>query len=112
MSLRLKYVPKNSHVGVPQNFVGSEKFYLILRFVSYLFFQGMYEISPYATFSVPASNSRSVTTSTLDYTMQFKTFGHIEDEQHNGIYPKTSGKHSWSKHRYYNDGEYLKLIIA
>ncbi|XP_071054820.1 cell adhesion molecule Dscam2 [Onthophagus taurus] len=64
---------------------------------------GMYEISPYATFSVPGNNSRSVTTSTLDYTMQFKTFGHIEDEDHNAIpYSKNAGKHSWHKHRYYN----------
>ncbi|XP_044257604.1 Down syndrome cell adhesion molecule-like protein Dscam2 isoform X1 [Tribolium madens] len=66
---------------------------------------GMYEISPYATFSVPGNNSRSVTTSTLDYTMQFKTFGHIEDEDHNAIiYPKNSNtKHSWHKHRFYSN---------
>ncbi|KRT80459.1 Immunoglobulin, partial [Oryctes borbonicus] len=65
---------------------------------------GMYEISPYATFSVPGNHSRSVTTSTLDYTMQFKTFGHIEDEGSNAIiYPKHGGKHSWHKHRYYNN---------
>ncbi|XP_017776462.1 PREDICTED: Down syndrome cell adhesion molecule-like protein Dscam2 isoform X2 [Nicrophorus vespilloides] len=65
---------------------------------------GMYEISPYATFSVPGNNSRSVTTSTLDYTMQFKTFGHIEDDDHNTIaYPKRGGKHSWHKQRYYNN---------
>lgn len=65
----------------------------------------MYEISPYATFSVAGNNSRSVTTSTLDYTMQFKTFGHIEDEDHNAIvYPKNAtGKHSWHKPRYYNN---------
>lgn len=69
----------------------------------------MYEISPYATFSVPGpNNSRSVTTSTLDYTMQFKTFGHIEDEDHNAVmYPKNaSGKHTWHKNRYYsNEGK-------
>lgn len=75
----------------------------------------MYEISPYATFSVPGNNSRSVTTSTLDYTMQFKTFGHIEDEDHNSIiYPKNSNpKHSWNKHHrfYSNEGNssFLKL---
>lgn len=67
----------------------------------------MYEISPYATFSVGGNNSRSVTTSTLDYTMQFKTFGHLEDEDA-VVYPKNaSGKHNWHKHRYYsNDGKY------
>lgn len=69
----------------------------------------MYEISPYATFSVPGNNSRSVTTSTLDYTMQFKTFGHLEDEDHNAIiYPKNiNPKHSWHKQRFYsNEGRY------
>lgn len=62
----------------------------------------MYEISPYATFNVGGNNSRSVTTSTLDYTMQFKTFGHIEDDEHNAIiYPKNIlSKHNWHKYRY------------
>lgn len=65
-----------------------------------IIYAATYEISPYATFSVPGNNSRSVTTSTLDYTVQFKTFGHIEDEEHNAIvYPK---KHSWHKNRYYS----------
>lgn len=45
----------------------------------------MYEISPYATFSVPGRDNRSVTTATLDYTMQFKTFGHLENEDINTI---------------------------
>lgn len=45
----------------------------------------MYEISPYATFSVPGRDNRSVTTATLDYTMQFKTFGHLENEDINAI---------------------------
>lgn len=63
---------------------------------------GMYEISPYATFSVPGS--RSVTTSTLDYTMQFKTFGHIENDDNNEVYPKPTEKRNWHKHRYYNTG--------
>ncbi|XP_026477798.1 uncharacterized protein LOC113383762 isoform X2 [Ctenocephalides felis] len=40
----------------------------------------MYDISPYATFSVSGPESRSVTASTLDYTVQFKTFGMIEVE--------------------------------
>lgn len=78
-------------------------------------FAGMYEISPYATFSVPGNHNRSVTTSTLDYTMQFKTFGHIEDEGSNAIiYPKHgSGKHSWHKHRYYNtEGDIYKYSLG
>ncbi|XP_055923956.1 cell adhesion molecule Dscam2 isoform X1 [Eupeodes corollae] len=81
----------------------------------------MYEISPYATFSVNggrtgASNptktpTRGVTPSTLDYTMQFKTFGHPEGENLNATaYPilSSSGfghvksKSSWHKQRYYN----------
>lgn len=45
----------------------------------------MYEISPYATFSVPGRENRAVTTATLDYTMQFKTFGHLENEDINTI---------------------------
>lgn len=48
-------------------------------------FTEMYEISPYATFSVPGRENRSVTTATLDYTMQFKTFGHLENEDINTI---------------------------
>lgn len=74
----------------------------------------MYEISPYATFSVPGNNSRCVTTSTLDYTMQFKTFGHIEDDDHNAImYAKNpNSKHSWHKHRYYNsEGKSLSRLL-
>lgn len=50
-----------------------------------LLFAEMYEISPYATFSVPGRENRSVTTATLDYTMQFKTFGHLENEDINTI---------------------------
>lgn len=74
-------------------------------------FAATYEISPYATFSVPGNNSRSVTTSTLDYTVQFKTFGHIEDGERNAsLYPK---KHSWHKHRYYsNDGNDYSMMFA
>lgn len=88
----------------------------------------MYEISPYATFSVNggrtgAPNSsktptRCVAASPLDYTMQFKTFGHPEGENLNATaYPllPSSGfghvksKSSWHKQRYYNtDGKLLK----
>lgn len=68
----------------------------------------LYEISPYATFSVGdgerLQQSRSVTTSTLDYNVQFKTFGHLENEDALIAKGHTKGKHSWSKHRYYNTG--------
>ncbi|XP_037944049.1 uncharacterized protein LOC119676862 [Teleopsis dalmanni] len=80
----------------------------------------MYEISPYATFSVnggrtgaPAKTppSRGVTATPLDYTMQFKTFGHPEGDNLNATaYPllPSSGfghvksKSSWHKQRYFN----------
>ena len=51
----------------------------------------MYEISPYATFSVPGRDNRTVTSGTLDYTMQFKTFGHLDNEDINNIdYDRTT----------------------
>ncbi|XP_033228370.1 Down syndrome cell adhesion molecule-like protein Dscam2 [Belonocnema kinseyi] len=68
----------------------------------------MYEISPYATFSVPGRDNRSVTTATLDYTMQFKTFGHLENEDINAIdYERSSVDFErsktprWHKQRYF-----------
>ncbi|KOX68634.1 Down syndrome cell adhesion molecule-like protein Dscam2 [Melipona quadrifasciata] len=63
----------------------------------------MYEISPYATFSVPGRENRSVTTATLDYTMQFKTFGHLENEDINTIdYERSSVDFErWHKQRYF-----------
>lgn len=86
----------------------------------------MYEISPYATFSVTGGRTpagpphaktptRGVNTSTLDYTLQFKTFGHPEELDLNATaYPilpnsgfgHVKGKSSWHKQRYYNtDGK-------
>lgn len=80
----------------------------------------MYEISPYATFSVnggrtgaPAKTpTRGLAVQTPhDYTMQFKTFGHPEGESLNATaYPllptsgfgHVKGKSSWHKQRYYN----------
>ncbi|XP_055385270.1 cell adhesion molecule Dscam2 isoform X2 [Condylostylus longicornis] len=82
----------------------------------------MYEISPYATFSVSGGRTgatgqvktptrSAVPASTLDYTMQFKTFGHPEGDNLNATaYPvlPSSGfghvksKSSWHKQRYYN----------
>lgn len=84
----------------------------------------MYEISPYATFSVsggrlppgaPSSAktpTRGINTS-LDYTLQFKTFGHPEgcelDATAYPILPRggfghVKNKSSWHKQRY-TDGE-------
>lgn len=83
----------------------------------------MYEISPYATFSVSGGRTvvgqgnngktptRGITTSSLDYTMQFQTFGHPDGDNLNAtaypILPSTGfghvkGKSSWNKQRYYN----------
>lgn len=50
-----------------------------------IFLSEMYEISPYATFSMNSApgagnGGRSVTASTLDYTVQFRTFGRSEGE--------------------------------
>lgn len=93
----------------------------------------MYEISPYATFSVTGGRTnlnqqntktptRGVTTSTLDYTVQFKTFGHPDADNLNATaYPvlpssgfgHVKGKSSWHKQRYYNtDGtkSYLNFV--
>lgn len=91
----------------------------------------MYEISPYATFSVAGGRTntpgqvmnaktptRAVTSSTLDYTMQFKTFGHPDGDLNATAYPvlpssgfgHVKGKSSWHKQRYYNtDGENMQL---
>lgn len=90
----------------------------------------MYEISPYATFSVSGGRTcssqaktptRGVNNSTLDYTVQFKTFGHPEGDNLNATaYPMLSsgfghvkGKSSWHKQRFIGtDGNckiYLKL---
>lgn len=90
----------------------------------------MYEISPYATFSVtggrtvvqghsktPTRNAH--TPSSLDYTMQFKTFGHPEGDLNATAYPilpssgfgHVKGKSSWHKQRYYNtDGNKFVVI--
>lgn len=80
----------------------------------------MYEISPYATFNVaggrtPAPQSAKTPTRinalALDYTLQFKTFGHPEGCELNATaYPilpsagfgHVKGKSSWHKQRYYN----------
>lgn len=88
----------------------------------------MYEISPYATFSMTggrtviqghsnAPTRSALGSSGLDYTMQFKTFGHPEEDLdlNSSAYPilpsggfgHVKGKSSWSKQRYYNtDGKF------
>lgn len=90
----------------------------------------MYEISPYATFSVTGGRTvvqghaktptrATHTPSSLDYTMQFKTFGHPEGDLNATAYPilpssgfgHVKGKSSWHKQRYYNtDGNKFCLI--
>ncbi|XP_046991962.1 Down syndrome cell adhesion molecule-like protein Dscam2 [Schistocerca americana] len=40
----------------------------------------LYEMSPYATFAVPSESHRKMNAATLDYTMQFRTFGHTEND--------------------------------
>jgi Down syndrome cell adhesion molecule len=81
----------------------------------------MYEISPYATFSVAGGRTtssghaktptRGLNASALDYTLQFKTFGHPDAENLNSTaYPLLSGsgfghvkgKSSWHKQKYYS----------
>lgn len=86
----------------------------------------MYEIAPYATFSVSCGRTsaselsktplRGVTPSALDYTVQFKTFGHPDGDNLNATaYPvlpnagfgHAKGKSNWQNQRYYNtDGNY------
>lgn len=96
----------------------------------------MYEISPYATFSVSGGRTHvgnandghqaktpsrvGVTPSSLDYTVQFKTFGHPDGDNLNATaYPilpisnsgHVKGKSSWHKQRYINtDGECLVFM--
>ncbi|XP_055315179.1 cell adhesion molecule Dscam2 isoform X2 [Sitodiplosis mosellana] len=81
----------------------------------------MYEIAPYATFSVSCGRTtselsktplRGVTPSALDYSVQFKTFGHPDsgDNLNAAAYPvlpnaafgHVKGKSSWQNQRYYN----------
>lgn len=78
----------------------------------------MYEISPYATFSVGAGPqpSRSVTAATLDYTLQFRTFGHSENEGLNppppppcAGYPNRPARFRHKRCYHSNDGTIILL---
>ncbi|XP_049839470.1 Down syndrome cell adhesion molecule-like protein Dscam2 [Schistocerca gregaria] len=40
----------------------------------------LYEMSPYATFPVSSDPPRTINARTMDYAMQFKTFGHLEND--------------------------------
>lgn len=90
----------------------------------------MYEISPYATFSVSGGRTgagqvktptRGVNNSTLDYTVQFKTFGHPEGDNLNataypmlpsGGFGHVKGKSSWHKQRFIGtDGKFNVLNV-
>lgn len=80
----------------------------------------MYEISPYATFSVNGGRTGAPSKESVrclagqtahDFTMQFKTFGHPEGENLNAtalpLLPNASFGHgtrksSWHKQRYNN----------
>uniref|UniRef100_T1GJV9 Uncharacterized protein n=1 Tax=Megaselia scalaris TaxID=36166 RepID=T1GJV9_MEGSC len=72
--------------------------------------QQVYSASPVKTVDKP--NDSGMPASSLDYTMQFKTFGHPESENLNATaYPILSNagfghiksKSSWHKQRYYED---------
>ncbi|ERL85186.1 hypothetical protein D910_02608, partial [Dendroctonus ponderosae] len=71
-----------------------------------------YEISPYATFVVPASNNSHSVKTPVDYTMQFKTFSHIEDGEHSKIIiPKAQpGKGTWHKNQHYYNNDYSREL--
>lgn len=65
-------------------------------------FSDMYEISPYATFQVGGPH-RPAVASTLDHTLQFRTFGHMENESPplqapcRRHFPQKSNRHDISK---------------
>lgn len=78
-----------------------------------MLFSGNYEITPYATFTVPAPvNSRSA--STLDFSMHIKSCDHIEDEEHNMVtYPKDMKQFTRYKNRYYtNEGKNIFSLTS
>ncbi|KAJ9576974.1 hypothetical protein L9F63_006411 [Diploptera punctata] len=73
----------------------------------------IYEMSPYATFAMATTPAnRELSTATLDYTVQFKTFGHSENDS--GIHqdhlppPRSNKKHS--RHIASSDGESSRQV--
>ncbi|XP_035786671.1 Down syndrome cell adhesion molecule-like protein Dscam2 isoform X3 [Anopheles albimanus] len=79
----------------------------------------MYEISPYATFNASTGRlckePRNLNPSNIDYSLQFRTFGHPECELNATAYPllestghmpgHIKGKSSWHKQQFYNTDE-------
>uniref|UniRef100_A0A1S4GPA3 Uncharacterized protein n=1 Tax=Anopheles gambiae TaxID=7165 RepID=A0A1S4GPA3_ANOGA len=79
----------------------------------------MYEISPYATFNASTGRlckePRSLNPSNIDYSLQFRTFGHPECDLNATAYPllestghmpgHIKGKSSWHKQQFYNTDE-------
>lgn len=78
-------------------------------FFSFYVNEEMYEIAPYATFSVSCGRTtselsktplRGVTPSALDYTVQFKTFGHPDGDNLNATaYPVFTKCWIWARKR-------------
>uniref|UniRef100_A0A182P8T3 Fibronectin type-III domain-containing protein n=1 Tax=Anopheles epiroticus TaxID=199890 RepID=A0A182P8T3_9DIPT len=79
----------------------------------------MYEISPYATFNASTGRlckePRSLNPSNIDYSLQFRTFGHPECDLNATAYPllestghmpgHIKGKSSWHKQQFYSTDE-------
>ncbi|XP_069687424.1 cell adhesion molecule Dscam1 isoform X3 [Periplaneta americana] len=68
----------------------------------------IYEMSPYATFAMAAAPAtRELNTATLDYTVQFKTFGHSENDSgiHQDHMPPGRASKKHSRHIASSDGE-------
>ena len=65
-------------------------------------------MSPYATFAMAAAPAnRELSTATLDYTVQFKTFGHSENDSgiHQDHLPPARSSKKHSRHIASSDGK-------
>jgi hypothetical protein len=72
-----------------------------------MFVAEIYEMSPYATFAMAAAPAtRELSTATLDYTVQFKTFGHSENDSgiHQDHMPAGRSSKKHSRHVASSDG--------
>lgn len=72
-----------------------------------MFVAEIYEMSPYATFAMAAAPAtRELSTATLDYTVQFKTFGHSENDSgiHQDHMPAGRPSKKHSRHVASSDG--------